>query len=237
MRNYRSSEFNQNEIFSSISQEVSSNKVLRNTYFLLTISLIPSIFGTLFGLSSSINKLMLLNPGITTILFIFGSFALMFAIEKNKTNSLGIIFLLCFTFFMGIMLSRLIGIVLGMNNGQQLIFIAFSGTAAIFSIMATLSSIIKKDLSNFQKWLSIGLVAILIVALANIFMKINALVLTISVISMSIFSAFILVDLQRIIKGGETNYISATLAIYLNIYNVFSNLLIILASLFGTNRD
>ncbi len=238
MKNYRHSQFTRGISFHEVSQEFSQNKVLRNTYWLLAISLIPSIFGVLFGMLSGIHTSMLANPGLSAIIFFFGSFGLMLAVEKNKNNSLGVVFLLFFTFFMGVMLSRLLGIVLGMSNGSQLVLLAFSGTAAVFTTMATLAGVIKKDLSDFQKWLSIGLVIILIASLANMFIKMNAMILTISLVATFIFSAFILVDLQKIIRGGEDNYISATLMVYLDIYNVFTNMLVLLASLFGgTNRE
>jgi len=144
--------------------------------------------------------------------------------------------LLLFTFFMGIMLSRLLGFVLGMGNGAQLVMTAFGGTAVVFGTMATLSTTIKRDLSGMQKWLFTGAVVILVAALANIFLQMPALMLTVSVLAIAIFSAFMLVDLQRVVNGGETNYVSATLAIYLDIYNVFANLLMLLG-IFGGDRE
>ena len=146
---------------------------------------------------------------------------MMFAIEKNKNNSLGVVLLLAFTFFMGVMLSRLLGFVMGMSNGSQLVMTAFGGTAIVFGTMATLATTIKRDLSGMQKFLFMGAVVILVAALANIFLQLPALMLTISVMAIVIFSAFMLVDLQRVVNGGETNYVSATLAIYLDVYNVF----------------
>jgi modulator of FtsH protease len=173
---------------------------------------------------------------MTTIIFLAGAFGLMFAVEKNKNSSLGVGLLLLFTFFMGIMLSRLLGFVLGMGNGAQLVMVAFGGTAAVFATMATLAGTIKRDLSGMQRWLFIGAVVILLAAVANIFLQMPALMLTVSVLAVGIFSAFMLVDLQRVINGGETNYVSATLAIYLSVYNVFANLLMLLG-IFGGDRD
>src|SRR5690606_10027546 len=156
--------------------------------------------------------------------------------EKNKNSSLGVALLMAFTFFMGIMLSRLLGFVLGMGNGAQLIMLAFGGTAAVFGAMATIASTTKRDFSGMQKFLFVGAVILLVAALANIFLQLPALMLTISVMAIGIFSAFLLVDLQRVINGGETNYVSATLAIYLDVYNIFSNLLMLLGVL-GGNRE
>ncbi|MBX6318414.1 Bax inhibitor-1/YccA family protein [Pigmentiphaga sp.] len=216
--------------------EVTRNRVLRNTYWLLALSLIPTVLGAAIGVGTGLAQVMGGSPGLTTIVFLVGAFGLMFAIEKNKHSSLGVVLLLAFTFFMGLMLSRMIGFVLGMANGATLIMTAFGGTAAVFGTMAVLSTTIKRDLSGLGKWLFVGAVVILLAALANIFLQLPALMLTISVLAVAIFSAFMLVDLQRVVNGGETNYISATLAIYLDIYNVFVNLLMLLG-IFGGERD
>ncbi|MGO3746969.1 MAG: Bax inhibitor-1 family protein, partial [Alcaligenes aquatilis] len=176
------------------------------------------------------------SPGLSAIVFLVGAFGLMFLVEKNKNNSMGVVLLMAFTFFMGIMLSRLLGFVLGMGNGAQLIMLAFGGTAAVFGTMATIASTTKRDFSGMQKFLFVGAVILLVAALANIFLQLPALMLTISVMAIGIFSAFLLVDLQRVINGGETNYVSATLAIYLDVYNIFSNLLMLLGIL-GGNRE
>jgi modulator of FtsH protease len=218
------------------SNQAVRNQVLRNTYWLLALSLIPTVIGAAIGLYSGLNQIMATSPGLTTIVFLGGAFGLMYGVQKNKNNSLGVGLLLLFTFFMGIMLSRLLGFVLGMGNGAQLVMVAFGGTAAVFGTMATLASTIKRDLSGMQRWLFIGAVVILIAAVSNIFLQMPALMITVSVLAIGIFSAFMLVDLQRVINGGETNYVSATLAIYLDVYNVFANLLLLLG-IFGGERD
>ncbi|EJC64877.1 Bax inhibitor-1/YccA family protein [Alcaligenes ammonioxydans] len=215
---------------------IARNRVLRNTYWLLALSMIPTVLGALLGLSSGINRVMGASPGLSAIVFLVGAFGLMFLVEKNKNSSLGVALLMAFTFFMGIMLSRLLGFVLGMGNGAQLIMLAFGGTAAVFATMATVASTTKRDFSGMQKFLFVGAVILLVAALANIFLQLPALMLTISVMAIGIFSAFLLVDLQRVINGGETNYVSATLAIYLDVYNIFSNLLMLLGIL-GGNRE
>ena len=216
---------------------IARNRVLRNTYWLLALSMIPTVLGALLGLSSGINRVMGASPGLSAIVFLVGAFGLMFLVEKNKNSSLGVALLMAFTFFMGIMLSRLLGFVLGMGNGAQLIMLAFGGTAAVFGTMATIASTTKRDFSGMQKFLFVGAVILLVAALANIFLQLPALMLTISVMAIVIFSAFLLVDLQRVINGGETNYVSATLAIYLDLYNVFVNLLMLLGVLGGNNRN
>jgi len=208
------------------------NRVLRNTYWLLALSLIPTVLGAVIGLSSGMNAFMAASPGTSTIIFLVGAFGLMFLVERNKNSSLGVLLLLAFTFFMGLMLSRIIGHVLGFSNGAQLIMLAFGGTAAVFAAMATIATTTKRDFTHLQKFLFIGVVILIVAAIANIFLQLPALVLTVSVMAIAIFSALLLVDLQRVVNGGETNYVSATLAVYLDLYNIFVNLLMLLG-IFG----
>lgn len=203
------------------------NRVLRNTYLLLAISMVPSVLGAMVGLRMGVNNALMASPALTAILFLAGAFGLMFLIERNKNSSLGVALLLAFTFFMGLMLSRLIGFVLNFSNGPQLIMLAFGGTGAVFATMATVASTAKRDFSSMSKFLLIGAIMLIVAALGNIFLQMPALTLTISVLAIGIFSAFLLVDLQRIIRGGETNYITATLSVYLSLYNIFSNLLML----------
>jgi modulator of FtsH protease len=141
-----------------------------------------------------------------------------------------------FTFFMGLMLSRLLSFILGFSNGPSLIMLAFGGTGIIFAAMATVATVSKRDFSGLGKWLFMGVIVILLASVANIFLQLPALMLTVSVLAIAIFSAYMLFDVQRVVNGGETNYISATLAIYLDLYNVFTNLLALLG-IFGGNRN
>ena len=209
------------------------NRVLRNTYWLLALSMVPTVLGAWVGVATGITRTM--GPGMSAIVFLAGAFGFMFAIEKTKNSSAGVPVLLGFTFFMGLMLSRLIGAVLGQANGAGLIMTAFAGTGLIFFGMATLSSIIKRDLSSMGKFLFIGMIMILVAGLANIFIQSSALMTTISVLAIGIFSAFILYDLKRVKDGEETNYITATLGVYLSLYNVFQSLLAILG--FSSSGD
>ena len=236
MNELRPSPFNRAGAPAGAAGEVVRNRVLRNTYWLLALSLIPTVLGAMLGLYTGINQIMGASPGMSAIVFLVGAIGMMFAIEKNKDNSFGVVLLLAFTFFMGVMLSRMLGFVFGMGNGAQLVMTAFGGTAIVFGTMATLATTIKRDLSGLQKWLFMGAVVILVAALANIFLQLPALMLTVSVLAVVIFSAFLLVDMQRVINGGETNYVSATLAIYLSVYNIFSNLLMLLG-IFGGDRE
>jgi FtsH-binding integral membrane protein len=211
------------------------NRVLRNTYWLLALSMIPTVLGAWLGVQLGFSFLSG-NPAIGFVLFLAIAFGFFYAIEKTKNSGYGVAILLGFTFFMGLMLSRLVGHILGFSNGTSLIMTAFGGTAAIFAGMATIATVSKRDFSGLGKWLFAGVLVILVAALANAFLHLPALYLAVSVLAIAIFSAYILFDVQQVINGGETNYISATLAIYLDLYNIFSNLLALLG-IFGGDRD
>ncbi len=203
------------------------NRVLRNTYWLLALSMVPTVMGAWAGMALGINQI--LTPGIGLIVFLAGAFGFMFAIEKNKNSAAGVPILLAFTFFMGVMLSRMLAIVIGMGNGASLIMMAFAGTGAIFLGMATLSTIVKRDLSNMAKFMTIGAILVLVAGIANFFIQSGALMITLAMLIIGIFSFFILYDLKRVRDGEETNYITATLGVYLSINNIFQSLL----ALFG----
>jgi modulator of FtsH protease len=206
---------------------VERNRVLRNTYWLLALSMVPTVLGAWVGMAMGINQI--LTPGIGLIVFLAGAFGFMFAIEKNKNSAAGVPILLAFTFFMGVMLSRMLAVVLGMGNGASLVMMAFAGTGAVFLGMATLSTVVERDLSGMAKFMFIGAILALVAGIANFFVQSSALFITLAVLIIGIFSFFILYDLKRVRDGEETNYITATLGVYLSIYNVFQSLL----ALFG----
>ena len=210
------------------------NKVLRNTYWLLALSMLPTVLGAWLGVATGITAA--LTGGLGLVVFMGGAFGFMYAIEKTKDSAAGVPVLLGFTFFMGLMLSRMIAMVLGFKNGSDLIMTAFGGTAGVFFVMASLASVIKRDLSGMGKWLTVGAVVLMVGAVINIFVASSTGMIVISMLAIGIFSAFILYDLKRIIDGGETNYISATLALYLSLFNVFQSLLALLG-IFGGERD
>ncbi len=211
------------------------NRVLRNTYILLAVSMIPTVIGAWLGVRMGFSWFKG-SPFIGFMVFMAGAFGFMYAIEKYKNSQVGVYLLLGFTFFMGLMLSRLIGAVMGFRNGAELIMLAFGGTAAVFGTMSVLASNIKRDLSSMSKFLFVGLIVLLLAVVANIFLQLPALTVTISAIAVLLFSAYLLYDLNQIIRGGETNYISATLNVYLDVYNIFQSLLSLLG-IFGGDRD
>ena len=216
-----------------ISQE-QRHKVLRNTYWLLALSLLPTVLGAWIGVATGITQS--LRGGLGLIVFLGGAFGFMYAIEKTKRSAAGVPVLLAFTFFMGLMLSRMIAVVLGMNNGSQLVMTAMGGTAGVFFVMASLASVIKRDISGMGKWLFVGALVIFVGAIVNIFVGSTVGMMVISTLCVGVFSLYMLYDLKRIIDGGETNYISATLALYLDIFNVFQSLLALLG-IMGGERD
>ena len=210
----------------AVSTPTERNQVLRNTYWLLALSMLPTVLGAWLGVATGLTRA--LSPGIGAMVFLGGAFGFMYAIEKTKNSAAGVAVLLAFTFFMGLMLSRLVGAVLGQANGAGLIMTAFAGTGVIFLGMASLSSVIKRDLSSMGKWLFVGALLIMVAGIANIFMQSGALMITLAVLTIAVFTAFILHDLKRVKDGLETNYITATLGVYLSLFNVFQALLMLL---------
>jgi len=203
---------------------LAQNRVLRNTYLLLALSLLPTIAGAWIGVATGFS-FFAANPVIGIFVFLGIAFGFMFAINKTKDSAVGVAVLLGFTFFMGLMLSGMLGAVLRMADGARMIALAFGGTAAVFATMATLASTIKRDLGGMGKFLTIGAILLIVGWIAFAFLQIPGLYIALALLGIVIFSAFMLYDLQRIVNGGETNYITATLALYLDIFNVFQNLL------------
>ena len=206
---------------------LAQNRVLRNTYLLLAISMLPTIAGAWLGVATGFS-FFAASPVLGMVLFLAIAFGFMFAINKTKDSAVGVAVLLAFTFFMGLMLSGLLGAILRMADGARLIALAFGGTAAVFATMATLASTIKRDLGSMGKFLTIGAVLLIVGWVAFAFLQLPGMFIALALLGIVIFSAFMLYDLQRIMNGGETNYITATLALYLDVFNVFQNLLALL---------
>ncbi|HVL56199.1 MAG TPA: Bax inhibitor-1/YccA family protein [Burkholderiaceae bacterium] len=219
----------------TLTTELGRNRVLRNTYWLLALSLVPTVFGAWLGLATGFT-FFAGSPFMGLIAFLAIAFGFFYAINRYRNSAVAVPLLLAFTFFMGLMLSRLLGVVLGFGNGAQLIMTAFGGTAAIFAAMATVATVSKRDFSGLGKWAFVGFIVLLVALVANMWLQMPALMLTISTLAIVIFSAFLLYDVQRVVNGGETNYVMATLSIYISVYNIFANLLALLGIL-GGERD
>jgi modulator of FtsH protease len=211
------------------------NRVLRNTFLMLALTMVPTVLGALVGVQMQFSFLSG-SPLMSFMLFLGVAFGFMWGIERTKNSGVGVLLLLAFTFFMGLMLSRILQVALGFSNGGSMIAMAAGGTGVIFFSLAGVAMVTKKDFSFMGRFLFIGMIIVLLAILANIFFQIPALSLTISALAVMIFSAYILYDISRIVTGGEDNYISATLAVYLDIYNVFVSLLNLLMAFTG-DRD
>jgi modulator of FtsH protease len=212
--------------------QATRHRVLRNTYWLLALSMIPTVLGAFIGVQL---HMALPAGGLGMLLFLAIAFGFIFAIEKTKNSGLGVAVLLGFTFFVGLMLTPILTRTLGYSNGGSLIMTAFGGTAAILAVMASVATVSKRDFSMLGKWLFAGVLVLILASIANLFLGLSVLYIVISVMAIGIFSAFILYDVQQIVNGGETNYITATLSIYLDVYNIFANLLALLG--LGGSRD
>jgi len=211
------------------------NKVLRNTYVMLALTMIPTIIGAFVGLSANLS-LMAQYPIMAPLLMFGVMLGMLFAVSALRNSVWGIVMLLGFTFVAGVFLGPILQHALHLRNGAQLVGMAAGGTGLVFFSLATIATVTKKDFSFMGKFLFIGLILLIVASLANLFFAIPALSLTISAIAILIFSAYILYDISQIIHGGETNYVMATMGLYLNIYNIFVHLLSLLMAFTG-ERD
>jgi modulator of FtsH protease len=212
-----------------------THKVLRNTYMLLGLTMLPTVVGALVGMSMNLS-FMAQHPIVATIGMLAVMFGLFMGISANRNSALGVVLLLALTGFMGLMLGPILQVALHLKNGAQLVGLAAGGTGIIFVSLAGIATVSKKDFSFLGNFLFIGLILLVVASLANMFFQIPALALALSGVSVLLFSGYILYDVSRIVQGGETNYVMATLALYLDIYNLFVNLLQLLMALMG-ERD
>ncbi|MES2260492.1 MAG: Bax inhibitor-1/YccA family protein [Pseudomonadota bacterium] len=222
----------QNTYDLSGNRQLVRHNVLRNTYWLLALSMIPTVLGAIAGV---VFQVPVPRGFIGLLLFMGIAYGFIYGIEKNKNSGIGVGLLLGFTFFMGLMLTPLLTRTLGFSNGASLIMMAFGGTATVFAVLASIATVSKRDFSAMGKWLFAGVIVLLLAGVANVFFQMTALHIVISVMAIAIFSAYILYDVQQIVNGGETNYISATLSLYLDVYNIFTSLLSLLG--LGGSRD
>ncbi|MDP2433029.1 MAG: Bax inhibitor-1/YccA family protein [Pseudomonadota bacterium] len=212
-----------------------TNKVLRNTYMMLGLTMIPTVIGAFFGMSLNF-AWAAQSPFMFAIGMLAVMFGLFYGISATRDSGLGVVLLLVLTGFMGVMLGPILQVALNLSNGTELVGLAAGGTGAIFLTLAGIATTTKKDFSFLGKFLMVGIVLLILASLANIFFQIPALSLTLSAVAVLLFSGFLLYDISRIVNGGETNYVMATLSVYLSIYNIFVNLLQLLMAFMG-ERD
>jgi FtsH-binding integral membrane protein len=211
---------------------LSQNRVLRNTYLLLALTMVPTVLGALIGMQLNFG-IVRSNPILSFFAMIAVFYGFIYAIEKNRDSGLGVVLLLGFTFVMGVMLALLLQLALSFSNGGQIIALAAAGTGATFFGMAGIATTTRRDFSFLGKFLLVGVIIAMIAIVASVFLQIPALSLTISAVIALISALIILYTVNQIVQGGETNYVSATLSIYVGVYNLFASLVHLLTAFTG----
>jgi len=212
------------------------SRVLRNTYWLLALSMLPTVAGALLGMSLNFIALFKAAPIMTPLLMFGVMMGSLFVVTALRNSVWGVVALLGFTFIAGVMLTPILTVAAGFRNGGQLVALAGGMTAAIFFGMATVATVSKRDFSFLGKFLFIGMILLIVASLANLFFAVPAVSLAISAIAVLIFSLYLLHDISSIVRGGETNYVTATLSVFLSLYNIFISLLNLLLA-FSGQRD
>ena len=215
---------------------VAQNNVLRNTYWLLALSMLPTVVGALVGMQMNFIALFKAAPVMTPLLMFGVMLGSLFVVTLLRNSAWGVVALFGFTFIAGMMLTPILSVAAGLKNGGQLVALAGGMTAAIFFGMATIATVTKRDFSFMGKFLFIGMILLIVASLANIFFAVPAVSLAISAIAVLIFSLYLLYDVSNIVRGGETNYVMATLSVFLSLYNIFVSLLNLLMA-FSGQRD
>ena len=211
------------------------NKVLRNTYLLLGISMIPTVIGAVIGVNTNFG-LLASHPIAGPLLMLAVMIGCLFAVQALRNSAWGVVAMLAFTLLMGWWLGPMLQYALHFRNGAQLIGLAAGATGAIFLGLASYVTISRRDFSFLGKFLFVGLILLVLGGIANLFFQVPAASLTISAVAVVLFAGYILYDVSAIIQGGETNYVMATLNIYIDIYNIFVHLLNLLLA-FAGSRD
>jgi modulator of FtsH protease len=230
--------FTRDPVFRPRTDEIvqDQNRVLRNTYWLLALSMLPTIVGAWAGMQFNFIRLFAAAPIMTPLLMFGLMLGSLFVVTRLRNSAWGIPALFGFTFIAGAMLTPILTVAGQFKNGGQLVGLAGGMTAAIFFAMAAIATVTKRDFSFMGKFLFVGLILLVVASLANLFFAVPAVSLAISAIAVFIFSLYILYDVSNIVRGGETNYITATLSLFLDVYNIFVSLLNLLMA-FSGQRD
>ena len=208
------------------------NKVLRNTYMMLGLTMIPTVIGAVIGMGINFS-IIALHPFMAFGAFMLVTMGMQMAISANRNSSIGVVLLFVYTFLLGLMMGPILQHAANLNNGAQLVGLAAGSTGLIFLTMAAIGASTKKDFSYMGKFLSIGIMVAFIAIIANMFLQLPAFSIAISSIFVFISSAYIMYEVNQIVRGGETNYVMATLSLFISIYNIFTSLLNILMSFSG----
>ena len=212
------------------------NTVIRNTYWLLALSMLPTIAGAYGGMALNLAAFFKASPIMAPLLMFGLMIGSLFVVAALRNSGWGVAAVFGFTFIAGVSLTPILYYAAGLRNGGQLVALAAAMTAAVFFVMATIATVSKRDFSFLGKFLFIGLVLLIIASLANLFFQIPALAVTLSAVAVLIFSLYLLYDVSAIVRGGESNYIMATIRLFLDILNLFVNLLNLLM-IFSGQRD
>jgi FtsH-binding integral membrane protein len=215
---------------------VDSRRVLRNTYWLLALSMLPTVAGAFAGMQLNFIALFKAAPIMTPLLMFGAMLGSLFVVTRLRNSAWGVPALFGFTFISGLMLTPILTVAAGFRNGGQLVALSGGLTAAVFFALAAYATVTKRDFAFLGKFLFVGLVLLIAASLANIFLQVPAMALTISAVAVMIFSLYLLHDLSNIIRGGETNYVMATLNLFLDLFNIFVGLLNLLLAFTG-QRD
>lgn len=208
--------------------DASAHRVLRNTYMLLSLCLAFSALTA--GLAIAMGWP---HPGL--VITMVGYFGLLFLVTKNRDSGLGVALVFALTGFMGYTLGPIISMYLKLPNGGQTVMMAMGGTAAIFMALSAYALVSKRDFSFMGSFLTVGILIAFLAGLAGIFMQVPALSLTVSAVFVLLMSGLILYQTSEIIRGGETNYVMATVTLFVTIFNLFTSLLQLLG--FANSSD
>jgi len=203
-----------------------SQKVLRNTYLLLALTMVPTVVGAWIGMQTA--WIVQSSPILSFFVMLGAIIGLQFGIARFRNSVIGIGLLLLMTGLLGWFIGPLLNHALSVKNGADMVGYAAAGTGAVFFGMATIATVTKRDFSFMGKFLFAGMIALLVAMVANMFMQIPMLSLVISTLVIVVFSLYLLHDLSRIVTGGETNYVMATTGVYISLLNIFTSLLQIL---------
>src|SRR5215217_4113883 len=216
--------------------DLAPQRVLRNTYWLLALSMLPTVAGAFAGMSFNFIGLFKAAPIMTPLLMFGVMMGSLFIVTALRESVWGVVALLGFTFIAGVMMTPILTLAAGFRNGGQLVALAGGMTAVIFFAMATIATVSKRDFSFLGKFLFVGMILLIVASLANLFFAVPAVSLTISAIAVFIFSLYLLYDINQIVRGGQDNYVVATLSVFLSLYNIFISLLHLLMAFTG-QRD
>lgn len=224
----------QHDVYDYTAHTVSKNTVLQKTYRLLGLSFIPAVAGAAFAAGMNFNfYAAFYSRWVSLIAFLVFFYGMTYLIEKNRYSNTGVTLLMVFTFGIGVLISTVLQYALNIADGAKIVGIAAAMTAAVFLTMSVLARRSRLNMNELARFLTVGAVILMVAVVANLFLGIPALALTISAGFVLFGSLMIMWQVRTVIDGGEDSHISAALTLFISLYNIFSSLLNILLSLNG----